>query len=106
MDLFKIKIKEFIRYTAASGDRVLGIVAGKIGDYFRVDIGSIIIKINSEIYISIGAPDLALLNFMSFEGATKRYRLEATKYSSSALSWGQGGSRVRGVDFICDASLL
>lgn len=34
-------------------------VRAKAGDYFRVD---------------IGAPDLALLSFISFEGATKRNR--------------------------------
>ncbi|KAL3085893.1 hypothetical protein niasHT_034123 [Heterodera trifolii] len=47
------------RYVPHSGDRVLGTVTAKAGDYFKVDIGSI---------------DLALLNFTSFEGATKRNR--------------------------------
>jgi exosome complex component RRP40 len=49
----------FLRYTPHSGDRVLGTVTTKSGDFYRVDIGS---------------PDLAQLNFTSFEGATKRNR--------------------------------
>lgn len=54
-------IEEFYisRYIPRAGDRVLGVVVAKIGDYFRIDIGS---------------ADLALLNFVSFEGATKRNR--------------------------------
>lgn len=47
------------RYFPHSGDRVLGTVFSKAGDFFRVD---------------IGATDLAMLNFTSFEGATKRNR--------------------------------
>uniref|UniRef100_A0A915MA94 S1 motif domain-containing protein n=1 Tax=Meloidogyne javanica TaxID=6303 RepID=A0A915MA94_MELJA len=47
------------RYIPHSGDRVLGTVTAKVGDIFRVD---------------IGGPDLALLNYTSFEGATKRNR--------------------------------
>lgn len=49
----------FFRYIPHSGDRVLGTVTAKVGDIFRVD---------------IGGPDLALLNYTSFEGATKRNR--------------------------------
>ena len=37
----------------------MGTVTAKVGDIFRVD---------------IGGPDLALLNYTSFEGATKRNR--------------------------------
>lgn len=46
-------------YIPKASDRVLGIVIARVGDYFRID---------------IGAADFALLNFMSFEGATKRNR--------------------------------
>lgn len=48
-----------LRYIPRAGDRVLGTVTNRLGDYFRVDIGS---------------ADLALLNFLSFDGATKRNR--------------------------------
>ncbi|KAI1728367.1 KH domain-containing protein [Ditylenchus destructor] len=47
------------RYVPHAGDRILGVVTVKAGDFYRVD---------------IGAADLALLSFMSFEGATKRNR--------------------------------
>ncbi|CAI4222194.1 unnamed protein product [Auanema sp. JU1783] len=47
------------RYIPFKGDRVIGIVTNKLGDFFKVD---------------IGYSDLALINFLSFEGATKRNR--------------------------------
>lgn len=41
------------------GDRVIGIVMRKMGDDFSVD---------------IGCPNLAILNYLSFEGASKKNR--------------------------------
>lgn len=46
-------------YIPQAGDRVLGTIVTRVGDYYRVDIGS---------------ADLALLSFLSFEGVTKRNR--------------------------------
>ncbi|KAI8773485.1 exosome complex component RRP40 [Biomphalaria glabrata] len=47
------------RYVANKGDLVVGIVTQKVGDIFRVDIGS---------------SEQASLSYLSFEGATKRNR--------------------------------
>ncbi|CAB3407708.1 unnamed protein product [Caenorhabditis bovis] len=47
------------RYIPNEGDRVIGIVVSKIGDFFRLDIGT---------------AELAVINFTNFEGATKRNR--------------------------------
>ena len=48
-----------MRYIPARGENVIGVVVGKGGDTFRVDIGS---------------ADNASLSFMAFEGATKKNR--------------------------------
>jgi len=45
------------RYVPSKGDYVVGVTVGRQGDFYKVDIGS---------------SDLALLNFLSFEGASKR----------------------------------
>ncbi|KAH7722688.1 exosome complex component RRP40 protein-like protein [Aphelenchoides avenae] len=45
------------RYTPRAGDRVLGVVTGRAGENYKVD---------------IGCADQALLNFFAFEGATKK----------------------------------
>nr|CAB3244001.1 exosome complex component RRP40-like [Phallusia mammillata] len=47
------------RYIPCKGENVIGVISGKQGDYYKVDIGS---------------SDQALLNFLSFEGASKRNR--------------------------------
>ncbi|WKX90284.1 hypothetical protein Q1695_009266 [Nippostrongylus brasiliensis] len=47
------------RYVAEKGDRVIGIVAGSAGDFYKLDIGT---------------PENAMVSFLSFEGATKRNR--------------------------------
>ncbi|XP_065603076.1 exosome complex component RRP40 [Cyrtonyx montezumae] len=47
------------RYVPVKGDRVIGIVTGKVGDVFRLD---------------IGGSEEASLSYLAFEGATKRNR--------------------------------
>ncbi|XP_072251200.1 exosome complex component RRP40 [Leuresthes tenuis] len=47
------------RYVPAKGEAVIGIVAGKSGDVFKVD---------------FGGSELASLSYLAFEGATKRNR--------------------------------
>uniref|UniRef100_A0A0V0G9I4 Exosome complex component RRP40 n=1 Tax=Triatoma dimidiata TaxID=72491 RepID=A0A0V0G9I4_TRIDM len=47
------------RYMPVRDETVVGVVAKKTGDYFKVDIGSC---------------DQAMLYYLSFEGATKKYR--------------------------------
>ena len=47
------------KYIPAKGDSVIGIVNQKVGDIFRVDIGS---------------SEQASLSYLSFEGSTKRNR--------------------------------
>nr|CDJ90997.1 hypothetical protein, variant [Haemonchus contortus] len=47
------------RYVAEKGDRVLGIVTGSAGDYYKLEIGT---------------PENAVISFLAFEGATKRNR--------------------------------
>lgn len=47
------------RYVPAKDETVVGTVVKKAGDYYRVD---------------IGASDHALLHYLSFEGATKKYK--------------------------------
>ncbi|KHJ96773.1 hypothetical protein OESDEN_03258 [Oesophagostomum dentatum] len=49
------------RYVVEKGDRVIGIVTGCIGDFFKLDIGT---------------AENATISFLSFEGATKRNRPE------------------------------
>uniref|UniRef100_A0A1B6CL21 Exosome complex component RRP40 n=1 Tax=Clastoptera arizonana TaxID=38151 RepID=A0A1B6CL21_9HEMI len=47
------------RYVPVKGDHVIGIITGKAGDYFKVD---------------IGCSEQASLYFLDFEGATKKNR--------------------------------
>ncbi|VDO18492.1 unnamed protein product, partial [Heligmosomoides polygyrus] len=47
------------RYVAEKGDRVIGIVTGSAGDFYKLDIGT---------------PENATISFLAFEGATKRNR--------------------------------
>ncbi|KAJ1363289.1 hypothetical protein KIN20_023124 [Parelaphostrongylus tenuis] len=47
------------RYVAEKGDRVIGVVAGSSGDFYKLDIGT---------------AEYALISFLAFEGATKRNR--------------------------------
>lgn len=47
------------RYVPVRGETVVGIVTSKLGDYFKVDIGS---------------SDLAQLSYLAFEGVTKKNR--------------------------------
>lgn len=47
------------RYNPTQNETVVGVVTKKAGDYFRVDIGAV---------------DSALLHYLSFEGATKKYK--------------------------------
>lgn len=47
------------RYVPVRGENVIGVIVGKAGDLHKVD---------------IGCSDQVLLNSLSFEGATKRYR--------------------------------
>ncbi|VDO77537.1 unnamed protein product, partial [Haemonchus placei] len=47
------------RYVAEKGDRVIGIVTGSAGDYYKLEIGT---------------PENAVISFLAFEGATKRNR--------------------------------
>ena len=47
------------RYVPCKGENVIGVVTGRQGDYFKVD---------------IGASDLAFINYLSFEGSSKRNR--------------------------------
>ncbi|KIH58008.1 hypothetical protein ANCDUO_11792 [Ancylostoma duodenale] len=49
------------RYVVEKGDRVIGIVTGSMGDFFKLDIGT---------------AESAVISFLSFEGATKRNRPE------------------------------
>ncbi|CAJ0592481.1 unnamed protein product [Cylicocyclus nassatus] len=49
------------RYVVEKGDRVIGVVTGSIGDFFKLDIGT---------------AENATISFLSFEGATKRNRPE------------------------------
>uniref|UniRef100_A0A915M6Z2 Ribosomal RNA-processing protein 40 n=1 Tax=Meloidogyne javanica TaxID=6303 RepID=A0A915M6Z2_MELJA len=92
------------RYIPHSGDRVLGTVTAKVGDIFRVD---------------IGGPDLALLNYTSFEGATKRNRpnvkvgdliygqiILTSKHFEPELSCVDSESRARGMGVISTPGLV
>jgi len=92
------------RYIPNSGDRVLGIVTAKFGDYFRVD---------------IGGADLGLLNFTAFEGATKRNRPNVkvgdllyglitvtSKYLDPEVSCVDAEGRARGFGVISTPGLL
>ncbi|KAI8884552.1 hypothetical protein K501DRAFT_217420 [Backusella circina FSU 941] len=54
------------RYIAASGESIIGTITAKTGDYFRVD---------------IGAAHVAILPYLSFEGATKRNRPNLSVHS-------------------------
>ena len=47
------------RYVPCKGENVIGVVTGRQGDFFKVD---------------IGASELAILNYLSFEGSSKRNR--------------------------------
>ncbi|OXB68065.1 hypothetical protein ASZ78_003306 [Callipepla squamata] len=47
------------RYVPVKGDHVIGIVTGKVGDLFRLD---------------VGGSEEASLSYLAFEGATKRNR--------------------------------
>ncbi|XP_072196293.1 exosome complex component RRP40 [Excalfactoria chinensis] len=47
------------RYVPVKGDHVIGIVTGKVGDVFRLD---------------VGGSEQASLSYLAFEGATKRNR--------------------------------
>lgn len=47
------------RYVPQRGDPIVGVIANKAGDYFKVDIGS---------------SELASLHYLAFEGATKKNR--------------------------------
>uniref|UniRef100_F6QMW7 Exosome complex component RRP40 n=1 Tax=Ciona intestinalis TaxID=7719 RepID=F6QMW7_CIOIN len=51
------------RYVPSKGDNVVGVVTSRQGDMYKVD---------------IGASHLAVLNYMSFEGASKRNRPNVT----------------------------
>lgn len=48
-----------MQYVPVRGDHVIGIVTGKAGDLFKVD---------------VGGSELASLSYLAFEGATKRNR--------------------------------
>ena len=56
-------LSQLSRYIPARGENVIGVVVGKGGDTFRVDIGS---------------ADNASLSFMAFEGATKKNKPNVT----------------------------
>ncbi|PIO59935.1 hypothetical protein TELCIR_18586 [Teladorsagia circumcincta] len=47
------------RYVAEKGDRIIGIVTGSAGDFYKLEIGT---------------PENATISFLAFEGATKRNR--------------------------------
>lgn len=47
------------QYVPVKGDHVIGIVTGKVGDVFRLD---------------VGGSEQASLSYLAFEGATKRNR--------------------------------
>ncbi|ETN69490.1 hypothetical protein NECAME_15261 [Necator americanus] len=49
------------RYVVEKGDRVIGIVTGSMGDFYKLDIGT---------------AENAVISYLSFEGATKRNRPE------------------------------
>ena len=48
-----------LQYTGVKGDHVIGVVASKAGDIFKVD---------------LGCSEYASLSYLAFEGATKRNR--------------------------------